>query len=253
MILGRLPEIVFLICAGAGLIAILRTRPLSAHGRAAIALLIICVLTPTLAWLLSQSSPAWANRYLAVAVPPFLLLATGGLAYARRLGVFGLVLVVIMWAQDTSPVEKSNVRAIAHTIGPSLAPGDLVISTQPETIPLLHYYLPEGLRYATLTGEETDFGVWDWRDGVERLEATSAESGPGAADRLAGARHPRRAGRADRVDAQPLARALDEADPDPLEGVVAGALQRPDHADHVDSADQLHAAAAEPGAGDGAT
>ena len=122
VILGRLPEIVFLICAGAGLIAILRTRPLSAHGRAAIALLIICVLTPTLAWPLSQSSPAWANRYLAVAIPPFLLLATGGLAYARRLGVFGLVLVVIMWAQDTSPVEKSNVRAIAHTIGPSLAP-----------------------------------------------------------------------------------------------------------------------------------
>ncbi len=96
---------------------------------------------------------------LAVAVAPFLLLATGGLAHARRLGVFGLVLVVVMWAQDTAPVEKSNVRSIAHTIEPSLAPGDLVISTQPETIPLLHYYLPDGLRYATLTGEETDFGV----------------------------------------------------------------------------------------------
>ena len=58
-----------------------------------------------------------------------------------------------MWAQDAAPVEKSNVRAIAHAIGPSLAPGDLVISTQPETIPVLHYYLPDGLRYATLTGE----------------------------------------------------------------------------------------------------
>lgn len=175
VILGRLPEIVFLICAGAGLIAMFRTRPLTAHGRAALALLIIAVLTPTLAWMLSQSSPAWANRYLAVAIPPYLLLATGGLAYARRLGVFGLVLVVIMWAQDSAPVEKSNVRSIAHTIGPSLQPGDLVISTQPETIPLLHYYLPKGLRYATLTGEESDFGVWDWRDGVDRLEATSAQ------------------------------------------------------------------------------
>jgi len=175
VILGRLPEIVFLICAGAGIIAMLRTRPLSAHGRAALALLIIAVLTPTLAWTLSQSSPAWASRYLAVAVPPYLLLATGGLAYARRLGLFGLVLIVIMWAQDTAPVEKSNVRAVAQTIGPSLAPGDLVISTQPETIPVLHYYLPRGLRYATLTGEQSEFGVWDWRDGVERLEATSAE------------------------------------------------------------------------------
>lgn len=176
VILGRLPEIVFLICAGAGLIALLRTRPLGQHGRAALALLIICVLTPTLAWGLSQSSPAWANRYLAVAVAPYLLLATGGLAHARRLGVFGLALVVVMWAQDTAPVEKSNVRSVAHNIGPSLAPGDLVISTQPETIPVLHYYLPDGLRYATLTGEESDFGVWDWRDGVERLEATSAET-----------------------------------------------------------------------------
>ena len=28
--------------------------------------------------MLSQASPAWANRYLAVALPPFLLLAAGG-------------------------------------------------------------------------------------------------------------------------------------------------------------------------------
>jgi len=80
-----------------------------------------------------------------------------------------------MWAQDAAPVEKSNVRAVARDIGPSLAPGDLVISTQPETVPVLHYYLPEGLKYATLTGPLTDLGVWDWRDGVERLNATNPE------------------------------------------------------------------------------
>ena len=97
--------------------------------------MILAVLTPTIAWMLSQASPAWANRYLAVALPPFLLLAAGGLAHARRLGFVGLALVVIMWAQDAAPVEKSNVRAIAHNIAPSLAPGDLVISTQPETDP----------------------------------------------------------------------------------------------------------------------
>ena len=98
-------------------------------------LAILAVLTPTIAWTLSQASPAWANRYLAVALPPFLLLAAGGLASARRLGLVGLVLVVIMWAQDAAPVEKSNVRAIANSIAPSLAPGDLVISTQPESDP----------------------------------------------------------------------------------------------------------------------
>ncbi len=177
VLLGAMPQIVLLICAGAGLLVLFKRHDgkLSERGRAAAVLVILAVLTPTIAWTLSQSSPAWANRYLAVGLPPLMLLAAGGLASARRLGLVGLVLVVIMWAQDAAPVEKSNVRAIAHAIGPSLAPGDLVISTQPESIPVLHYYLPDGLRYATLTGGLTELGVWDWRDGVDRLKATSAE------------------------------------------------------------------------------
>jgi len=174
VLLGRMPQIVLLICAGAGLLVLVK-RPLSERGRAALCLAIIAALTPTIAWLLSQASPAWANRYLAVALPPFLLLAAGGLASARRLGLVGLVLVAIMWAQDAAPVEKSNVRAIAHNITPSLQPGDLVTSTQTETIPVLHYYLPDGLKYATLTGAQTELGVWDWRDGVDRLKATTPE------------------------------------------------------------------------------
>ncbi len=174
VLLGNMPQIVLLICAGAGLLVLAR-GPLSQHGRAAAVLVILAVLTPTLAWLMSQASPAWANRYLAVALPPFILLAAGGLSLARRLGLVGLALVTILWLQDDAPVEKSNVRAVAHDIGPSLAPGDLVISTQPETVPVLHYYLPDGLRYATLTGELDEVGVWDWRDGVERLDATSPE------------------------------------------------------------------------------
>ena len=40
---------------------------------------------------------------------------------------------------------------------------------------MLDYYLPDGLRYASLTGPVRDTGVTDWRDGVERLRATSAE------------------------------------------------------------------------------
>jgi mannosyltransferase len=175
VLLGTMPQIVLLICAGTGLVALGRTRPLGQHGRAAACLAIIAVLTPTIAWTLSQSSPAWANRYFAAALPPFLLLAAGGLANARRLGLVGLALVTIMWVQDGAPVEKSNVRAVAHNITPGLKPGDLVISTQPETVPVLHYYLPDGLRYATLTGGLTELGVWDWRDGVERLERTNPE------------------------------------------------------------------------------
>ena len=46
---------------------------------------------------------------------------------------------------------------------------------QPEQVPVLNYYLPDGMRYATLTGPVPDNGVTDWRDGVERLGRTSAE------------------------------------------------------------------------------
>jgi mannosyltransferase len=174
-LLGRVPEIVLLICAGAGLLVLLRrgeSGRFGERGRAVLALAVIGVLTVTFAWTMSQLSPAWANRYLAVALPPFLLLAAGGLAHAGRLGLVGLLLVSIMWIQDAAPVEKSNVRAVMNSIAPGLAPGDLIISTQPETVPVLHYYLPDGMRYATLTGGLTELGVWDWRDGVKRLQAT---------------------------------------------------------------------------------
>ena len=78
-------------------------------------------------------------------------------------------MVALIWTGDGAPTEKSNVRAISEEIAPSLKPGDLVVSTQPEQIPVLSYYLPDGLRYATLWGPVDDLGVTDWRDGVERL------------------------------------------------------------------------------------
>ena len=138
-----------------------------------------------LAWIGSQLSPAWANRYLAAGVAPFLLLAAAGFAHAGRLGLVGLALVAVLWAIDGAPAEKSNVRAVATAIAPSLRPGDLVVATQPEQVSVLDYYLPDGLRYATLTGPVADAGVTDWRDGVERLRATTPERDLAAAARLA--------------------------------------------------------------------
>ena len=136
---------------------------------------VIAVGTVLLAWASSQFSPAWAMRYLAIAVPPFLLLVAAGLANARGIGILGLIIVVFLWGYDVWPTTKSNVRPVAHAIGPSLAPGDVVVSTQPEQVPVLHHYLPPGLRYATLTGYVKDVGVTDWRDGVDRLRASSPE------------------------------------------------------------------------------
>jgi len=172
-ILGEVAELAVLLAAGAGVVTLLRVR--DARRRAVVALLLIALLTVVLAWTGSQVSPAWANRYFAVAVAPFVLLAAAGFAHAGRLGLVGLAIVAVLWAADGAPQQKSNVRDVAEAIAPSLRPGDLVVSTWPEQVSVLEYYLPEGLRYASLTGPVPDVGVTDWRDGVQRLRATSAE------------------------------------------------------------------------------
>ncbi len=175
-LLGHTAWLVLVVAAGGGVAALVRAgrgRQLTAQGRAVLAIGIVGVGSVLLAYGASQLSPAWAMRYLAVAVPPFLLLVAAGLAAARGIGVLGLVIVSILWVYDVWPTTKSNVRDVATAIGPSLRPGDVVVSTQPEQIPVLDHYLPDGLRYATLTGYVKDNGVTDWRDGVERLEATS--------------------------------------------------------------------------------
>ncbi len=177
LLLGTITQLALLLAAGAGAAVLLDRKAgrLSPRGRALLALAGLWLLTVLIAYTASQVSPAWATRYLAVSLPPLLLLIAGGLAHAGRLGLVAALLVAVVWAADGAPAEKSNVRAIAEEIAPSVARGDLVVSTQPEQIPVLSYYLPEGLRYATLWGPVEDVGVTDWRDGVERLRATSAE------------------------------------------------------------------------------
>jgi mannosyltransferase len=174
--LGQFAQIALIMTAGAGLGNLWSRRGalLSPAGRAAASLLAIGLLTVMLAWLLSQVSPAWANRYLAAGVAPLLLAAAGGLANAGRLGIVGVIVAAALAAGDTAPDDKSNVRDVAEAIAPSLRPGDLVVSTQPEQVSVLAYYLPDGVRFGTLTGAVTDTGVTDWRDGPERLGRTSA-------------------------------------------------------------------------------
>jgi hypothetical protein len=172
-LLGTMAQGVLALTAGAG-VAAMTARREDNRARTALALLAVGVATVLVAWLASQASPAWANRYLAVGLPPFLLAAAGGLAHAGRLGVAGLVIVAALGVGDGAPSEKSNVRDVARNVAPGLRAGDLVLSTQPEQIPALHYYLPDGLRFATLTGPVRDLGITDWRDGTERLDATTA-------------------------------------------------------------------------------
>jgi mannosyltransferase len=181
-LLGSTAQYALLLSAGAGLAAVLRRRSggvgstrFGVEQRAVAALIAIGVATMLIAWLSSQFSPAWALRYLAVGVAPLLAVAAIGLARAGGLGLAGLGVVALLWAGDDPPAEKSNVRDISEALAPAVRPGDLVVSTQPEQIPVLDYYLPDGLDYATLWGPVVDVGVTDWRDGVRRLRATSAE------------------------------------------------------------------------------
>ena len=175
-LLGTAAQLGLLLAAGTGAVVLLDRRGgrVGAQGRALLAMGGLFLATVLAAYASSQVSPAWAMRYFAVALGPLLLLVAGGLAHAGRLGVVCALLVALIWAGDGGPTVKSNVRAITGEIAPSLRPGDVVVSTQPEQIPVLSYYLPPDLRYATLWGPVGDTGVTDWRDGVERLRATSA-------------------------------------------------------------------------------
>lgn len=174
LLAGREASFVCLLAAGAGLVALWRGG--GRDRRVLVPALLVVALGPiVIAWLASQASPAWANRYLTVALAPLLLCVAAGLGRARALGVAGLALLVLTWAFASQPALKSNARFVARQAAPQLKAGDLVVSTQPEQAPVLAHYLPDGLRFATLTGALSELRVTDWRDGPQRLERTGAD------------------------------------------------------------------------------
>jgi mannosyltransferase len=180
---------ILILVAGAGLVSILGRRikvpgadlaPIEgADGdrrrRAVEALLIVLVCAWVLSWVGSQVAPAYTTRYFAVLVGPAIVLAGIGLAPARALGVAARVVLAILWAHDRSGElnAKSNVRSVAdRVLLRPVGPGDLVLSTHPEQVPVLHYYLGTGFRYADPMGMVRDPTVMDWRDALDRLKAS---------------------------------------------------------------------------------
>ena len=139
-------------------------------------LLGVAIGTALLAWLSSQIEPAWATRYSAVLMGPLLLALASVVSRGRRWTVLALVGVAGVWALSGPPAIKSNVRTVSTTIAPSIRPGDLVVSTQPETVPALHRYLPAGVVYLTPMGLVSDPRQTDWRDGLQRLRSGQAET-----------------------------------------------------------------------------
>jgi len=165
---GSATAIALLLVAGNGIADALRARL-----RPALGLLVLTGSAVLLAWLASQVSPAWANRYFAAFVGPLLLLAAVGLSRAGRLGVIALVVVFAFWLDPrVGELEsKSNARSVAASVQTFVTAGDLVVSTHPEQLPLLDYYLPDGPRYANSLGPVADPSFFDWTDALERLTA----------------------------------------------------------------------------------
>jgi len=132
--------------------------------------------TAVLAWLSSQIEPAWASRYSAVLMGPLLLALASVVSRGARWTVLALVAVAGVWVMSGPPPSKSNVRTVSTGVAPSIRPGDLVVSTQPEQVPALNRYLPEGVVYLTPMGLVSDPRQTDWRDGLQRLRAGQAET-----------------------------------------------------------------------------
>jgi hypothetical protein len=136
-------------------IAATRRRPMPDGARV---LLTIAATTAGIAFLASQFSPAWTTRYLAILLGPLLLA------------------VAATWLVSSPPTAKSNVRAVADHVRPAIGRGDLVVSTQPEWVPALDRYLPDGVLYLTPLGIVPDPQVTDWRNGLQILRGGTADS-----------------------------------------------------------------------------
>ena len=140
---------------------------------AVIATLALTVTTLVAAWIASQVSPAWAPRYLGVLVGPTILFVAGAVPRARRIGLAALVLLVAFWLPFAAVTRKENADVIGQLYAPLIGKNDLIISSQPEQVPVLAYYLGHDKRYATPLGLTPETRVMDWRDVLPKLEAAS--------------------------------------------------------------------------------
>jgi mannosyltransferase len=157
-------------------VAALRRRAASEAARVLAAVVAIAALA---AWISAQVQPAWAARYLAVLLGPLLLALAAVLARGGRWTAGALAVVGVVWLVGAQGPQPSNGRTVAQRLGGQLRPGDVVVSTQPEQVPVLYRYLPRGLTYVTPMGRVADPRQVDWRDALTRLQRGRLRVPPG--------------------------------------------------------------------------
>jgi hypothetical protein len=142
------------------------------------ALIVLPVATLLLAWLSSQITPAFVSRYFAPVLASILLLAAWGASRSGIVGIVAIVLSVVFVSHVSSyaPQYKSDMRDISAEVTPLLHQGDLVISGQPEQVPLMWYYLPRGLQYANTLGAVSDPTYFNWVYALRRLRAAQPQA-----------------------------------------------------------------------------
>ncbi len=144
-------------------------------------LALMLVVTLLFAWITSLINPAWASRYMGVLVGPVVLLGGVLLTHSGRTGLVVLVILVGAWGISTQGARlhsKGTAQTMASSAAPDLRAGDLVVSVQPEQLPVIAYSLeragaPEGLRYATAIGAQQDTRLLDWRGVLDRFRAAT--------------------------------------------------------------------------------
>jgi hypothetical protein len=154
-----------------GLLVHQRTR----ERREIAALLTVTAVTVVVAFIASQVSPAWTARYFAVIFGPVILVAGKALERARGVGLAALVALVFVYAGYSVKNDKENAKGITAGARAYLETGDLIVSTHPEQVPVLRYYLGPGYRWATTLGRQPDPLIFDWRDAVSRLKAAKEQ------------------------------------------------------------------------------
>ena len=165
---GTTPAIALLLIAGNGLAVLLRDRV----DKRVAALVALTAASILISWLVSQASPAFANRYFASFVGPVVLIAAIGLSRAGRMGLICLVIVAAFWLdpRTTELQNKSNIRSLSASMATLVTTGDLIVSTHPEQLPVIAYYMPKGVRYANPMGFVEDPRILDWTNVTDRLK-----------------------------------------------------------------------------------